>query len=153
MTVASRPVSLASLVPLTLPKTQAEWNQWLTTLRSWAGSLQAGNWLAPTFKNSWTNYGGGYNPAGYYADLTGRVWLRGLLQGASQTAPSTLFTLPYAPQFRQLLQGIAYNGGSSYTQARIDVDTSGNVILDALASGSIGTGWLSLDSLSFSLSP
>lgn len=147
------PVSLPQVLPATLPKTQAEWQQHLTTLRQWQQLLQAGQWNAPTLKNNWTNYGSDYNPAGYYADLTGRVWLRGTLLGASQTPPSVLFVLPWTPAYTQIMSGHAYNSTPAHVQAVIEADTSGNVTLLALSSGSIGTGTVSIDGLSFSLSP
>lgn len=147
------PISLPGPRPRVLPKSPGEWADHIAYLQQLSQQIQSPKWLAPSFLNSWSNYGSGYNTAGYYADVSGRVFLRGLIQGASQTLPSTLFQLPYAPQFRQVLHGLCLNGSSAYTLARIDIDTTGNVIADLLASGSIGTGWISLDGLSFSLAP
>ena len=81
------------------------------------------------------------------------MWLRGLVTAASSTLPSTILTLPWSPQFKHVLHALAFNGASAYTPARIDVDTSGNVILIAIGTGTIGTGWVSLDGLSISLAP
>lgn len=53
-------------------------------------SVEAFN--APGLLNSWANFGGAYNPAGYYKDKQGIVHLRGLL--ASGIIGSSAFTLP-----------------------------------------------------------
>lgn len=44
------------------------------------------------FLNSWANFGGAYNPAGFWKDKSGVVHLRGLI--ASGVIGSAAFTLP-----------------------------------------------------------
>jgi hypothetical protein len=43
------------------------------------------------FENGWTNEGGEFDRAHYYRDITGRVWLGGVVQSGSLGA---IFTLP-----------------------------------------------------------
>jgi len=101
--------------------------------------LQQQAWQTPTLLNSWANYGGSYNPAGYFKDSMGIVHLRGLVR--SGTA-STIFTLPvgYRPDYRQLFA----TETSPNVNGRLDVDTSGNVIMYG---GS--NAWFSLDGATF----
>lgn len=106
------------------------------------------NWVAPTFVNSWANYGGGYNPAGYYKDPLGRIWLRGLLNGGA--IATTAFQLPWAPANRQLFATMYSASSGTQSVGRLDVDNSGNVIVGAFMTGSVF--WFSLDGLSFLLS-
>lgn len=49
-------------------------------------------WTAPTFTNSWVNFGGGYRTAGYCKTANGRVHLRGMVK--TGTLNTTVFTLP-----------------------------------------------------------
>lgn len=105
------------------------------------GLRTANSWTAPTLLGSWSNYGSGYNPAGYFQDAFGIVHLRGLVQGGTQG--TTVFTLPSGsrPANQMLFVAISNN-----LLGRIGVDTSGNVIADLLSSP--GT-WISLDGMTF----
>lgn len=49
-------------------------------------------WIAPTFQNSWVDYGLGYSGAGYYKDAAGTVHLQGAIK--SGTVGAAAFTLP-----------------------------------------------------------
>lgn len=53
-----------------------------------------GTWITPTLVNGWTDYGAGWAPAGYYVDLAGYVWLRGLIKNAAGFPQQLAFTLP-----------------------------------------------------------
>ncbi len=83
--------------------------------------LEQESWIAPALINSWANYGSGYNPAGYFKDSQGIVHLRGLVKSGT----GTIFTLPagYRPAYRML-----YGVDGANAHARVDIDTSGNVI-------------------------
>lgn len=98
-------------------------------------------WVAPTLLNSWVNYGGGYNNAGYFKDSLGIVHLRGLIKDGTATGGTTLFTLPvgYRPAAREL-----FNAQSNGALGRIDVTTVGTV---SIQMGS--NAWISLDGLTF----
>jgi hypothetical protein len=88
-------------------------------------------WTAPTLTNSWVNYGGAQEPAGYRKDASGFVHLRGFIKNGSVSAAA--FTLPagyrpaydvYAPVVSSGAFGycivtqaglvMAYNGSSSW---------------------------------------
>ena len=101
--------------------------------------LEQQAWQTPTFQNAWVNYGGVYNPAGYFKDSLGIVHLRGLVK--TGTIATAVFTLPagYRPAYRQLMVSIS-NGAI----ARLDVDTTGSVIAQT---GS--NVWFSLDGATF----
>jgi hypothetical protein len=82
--------------------------------------------IAPTLLNSWTNFGSGYNPAGYYKDPFGIVHLRGVIQtGAS---PFIIFRLPagYLPANQEMFSVTANNA-----YGRVDVLTTGDVQFQA----------------------
>lgn len=102
------------------------------------------SWTAPTFLNSWTNYGGGFNPAGYYQDAMGRVHLRGLIAGGSLNTEAFALPTSLAPAYQQLFNAMASSGA-----VRVDVTTAGEVVI---GSGDSGTPtWLSLDGIQFNL--
>jgi len=67
-------------------------------------------WIAATYENSWASYGTPYGAAKYYKDITGRVWLKGVV--ASGTIGLAIFTLPagYRPvEEEDFLQSRASN--------------------------------------------
>lgn len=93
---------------------------------------------APTLLNSWVDYAGGFQTAGYYKDEFGFVHLTGIVK--SGTAGSTIFTLPVGFRPAAGLQfPVAANG---YGSCRVSAD--GSVIAFA---GS--TVWYSLDGVCF----
>ena len=61
------------------------------------------DWNAPAFSGTWSNFGGGYNPAGYFKDPWGVVHLRGLVK--STIMSTIIFNLPagYRPAFTEKL--------------------------------------------------
>ena len=99
------------------------------------------SWIAPTFTNSWVNYGGAYNVAGYRKDSEGWVHLRGLVK--SGTDGASIFTLPagYRPEYQELIQVI-----SADASGRLDIHTNGNVTPQA---ASTSPTWISLDNIIF----
>lgn len=111
-----------------------DWSTGLTTILQEA-------WVAPTLLNSWVNYGGGYNSAGYFKDSHDVVHLRGMIKDGTATSGTTLFTLPvgYRPTAREL-----FNVQSNGALGRIDVLSTGSV---QILTGS--NVWISLDGISF----
>ena len=89
---------------------------------------------------NWVNFGGAYNTAGYYRDGDGVVYLKGLVTGGSYSGSATLFTLPagFRPGGRCLFSVI-----SNQAHGRLDIYNTGQV------SPQVGSGWLSLDGISF----
>jgi len=85
------------------------------------------DWIAPTLLNSWINYGGGYNPAGYFKDSFGIVHLRGTVK--SGTIGQAIFTLPvgYRPAYKEILITISHDGANEKL-SRCDVQADGNVV-------------------------
>jgi hypothetical protein len=111
-----------------------------------AGSITQPSWIAPTLLNSFTNYDASiYQPAGYFKDLSGRVYLRGLLKRATGAFSTTIFTLPagYRPAKLTLFALMAAN-----LDGRLDVDASGNVFVPAATAANWYT-FFSLDGMSF----
>jgi hypothetical protein len=153
----SNPLPILANVPNTLPHTQGDWGTFQNVLQQWKNTLGPPVWIAPKLLNSWVAYTtAGYNPVGYYLDVTGRVYLRGMLNGNTASLPSTIFQLSAKPAYKQVLQGQAYNSTPAYVTTQITVDTSGNVALQALSAGSLTNSnatFVCLDSLSFSLQP
>lgn len=103
----------------------------------------AGRWYdntAVNFLNGWTNYGSGYNNAGFMKDSDGFVHLKGLIRNG--TVGQTAFILPvgYRPSSRPLIGTIT----SSLNVGRIDIQTSGAVTMQ---NGS--SSWISLDNIRF----
>jgi len=97
-------------------------------------------WIAPTFTNSFTNFGSPHANAGYYKDPSGRVHLRGAVK-RSPTTDLGMFTLPagYRPS-AQLVSPISVFGaigGLGITSAGVvnanSGDTSVFVSLDGIS--------------------
>ncbi len=91
-------------------------------VRGWDGALV---WYSPTLLNSWVNYGAQYQVCQYAKNLiTNEVTIRGLVKGGSNTAQTTIFTLPVG--FRPLLEEVQIqdaNGG----YVRSDISSNGDV--------------------------
>lgn len=79
-------------------------------------------WIAPSFLNSWVNFGGSDAIAGYFIDGGSMVHLKGKVKTGTINTP--IFTLPagYRPS-ENLLFSVPSNGALGILQ----VDTSGNV--------------------------
>lgn len=82
-------------------------------------------WNAPTLANGWANFGGGFNPAGYWKDPAGVVHLRGLLASGTLNGAAAMFTLPagYRPANTEMFVAISNNA-----VGRVDVRNTGDVV-------------------------
>jgi hypothetical protein len=98
-------------------------------------------WTSLIFQNNWVYYNQGLSTPQYTKAADGLVSVKGMIMSGTMTAGLTIATLPsgFHPAARLLFQTYA-NGAS----ARVDVDTSGNIIYE---SGS--NAWFSLDGLTF----
>lgn len=98
-------------------------------------------WITPTLLNGWVTYDTNFMVEGYRIDALGYVHLKGMIKNGS----GIIFKLPsgYRPPVdgsrRLLLQTITSTG-----QGRIDITSDGNV---TYIQG--GTGWFSLDGITF----
>lgn len=111
-------------------------------------------WQTPTLAANVANYGGGFNPAGYYLDAEGRVFLRGLITGSGLAAAVTLFTLPtaYTPPNNHLFSCPGSNSGGTNGMWRVDVQSGGAVVYQNQPFSGVTGGpvsWFSLDGISF----
>lgn len=135
-----------AFVPLNTQNSDlANYNNVNNALRDLTGKVKplktpSTGWIAPTFTNSWVNYGSGFNDAGYYKDALGFVHLKGLIK--SGTVGSSAFTLPVGlrPQATELL-GTVSNGAVG----RVDIATSGTVTPTSPSNNT----WVALDGLTF----
>jgi hypothetical protein len=96
------------------------------------------SWTAPTFTNSWVNFGGGNNPAGFRLIGT-RVVMRGVV--STGTIGLSAFTLPagYRPPLAVNMPVVS-NAAFGY----VLINAVGTVI------PSVGSNaWFSLESLTF----
>lgn len=98
-------------------------------------------WSNVSFNTGWTDYGGSYQTA-QYKKVGDLVFLRGLVKRTSGSS-TTILTLPagYRPPSQCLFPASSFDA-----YARIDIDTSGNVIM-MLGSP---TNWVGLDGIVFS---
>ncbi len=97
-------------------------------------------WQAPSsFSNSWANFGGSYNPVGYYKDNFGIVHLRGLM--GIGVIGNAAFTLPagYRPTNEERLSTSSAN---AFGAVRIAADGQ---VIPYVGSNS----WFSLDGITF----
>lgn len=105
----------------------------------YAQANQPNIWIAPALLNSWANFGGSFNPAGYYRDASGVVRLRGVVKtGAVGTV---IFTLPagFRPINTELMPVV-----SNSAFGLVQVGSNG----DVTAAGGSST-WFSLDGITF----
>jgi hypothetical protein len=93
-------------------------------------------WTAPTFTNSWVNFAGGFQVAGFRLIGT-RVYLRGLVN--SGTSNTSIFTLPagYRPTAAEIFI-IDFN----LTAGELRIATTGTVVPNL-------TGYVSLTGINF----
>lgn len=142
-------------LPQGLPKTQADWQAVVNALQQWQKSIAVPKWISPTLKNGWLAYGSEYEPPGYYMDVSGRVYLRGLVKSGSTGAANPIFTLPagYVPPYTPIFPVIS---NDTWAEIRIGgvTDTGawggpGGVVI--VAGGS--NAWVSLAGISFSTRP
>lgn len=105
-------------------------------------------WIAPTLLTTWVNVGGGARTAGYYKDVSGNIWLKGLVSKA--TAPTTgesILTLPIGYQPLGTATFSIYTGGGS---VRCDITAAGGVTLVTQAGYSaLSATQYSLDGIHF----
>ncbi len=85
--------------------------------------------LSGLYQNSWVDFGSGYQAGQYMRDRTGRVWLRGLIKGGTETAGTLLFTLPSGFRPPTLIECFAVAFGSGQQNVAFDIATSGTVTL------------------------
>jgi hypothetical protein len=78
-------------------------------------------WQTPATQGSWVQTGG--ETIGYYMDSTGRVWLRGIMNGGTCSGNMLLLPAGYRPKVRVILS-VGTNWG---TPARLIIQTSGYV--------------------------
>jgi lysophospholipase L1-like esterase len=70
---------------------------------------------ASAFANGWTNFGGGYQTAGYWKDSNNVVHVIGLVSGGTVAGGTTIVQLPYGcwPSATRMLTTTASGGGAS----------------------------------------
>lgn len=107
------------------------------------GTLLQEEKQTPTLLNSWVNYGGEYENAGYWKDKNGVVHLHGVIKDGITTFNTFIFQLPtkYRPEKREIF--VAPSGSSGMCQ--IYILPSGNV---SLGNGA-DTTYISLSGITF----
>jgi hypothetical protein len=108
--------------------------------------LVPGPWTAPTFQNSWKNYGAPFQTAGY-RKVGDVVQLRGLINGGAQ--PTIAFTLPAGYLPPAVVVACAVADGAT-TNGRVDIGPTGTVTMQNGMSGT--AGFISLEGIQFSTS-
>lgn len=127
-------------VQSTAPSSPANGDLWVDT--------STPTWIAPTLLNSWANYGGGYNNAGYMKDALGFVHLRGLIKNGNI---ATIFNLPsgYRPVGQCLFFAPCNHTPTPPVSARIDIIPSTGAV-DLVSYETLGNNaWVSLDGIMF----
>ena len=117
------------------------------TLPNTGQRITRGAITAPTLLNSWTNFGGGFQNAGYieYPDHT--AGLIGTITGGTKTTGTVLFTLPAALRPAAHHVFLVPSTGTNYAQ--VAVQSGGNVVIQ---SPTAGATWLGLDACRWPIS-
>lgn len=100
-------------------------------------------WNAAVYQNSWRDYGGGWEGAGY-RKIGDIVYIRGLVAGV--TGSTVIFTLPVG--YRPVRPLIFACDMANSSHARVDVQIDGTVV----ANGTGVTSYVSLSNIIFSVS-
>lgn len=117
-----------------------------------APTISYPGWTAVTFATGWANYGADWQTVGFRrkGDV---VTLRGLANSGVNAWATyrTIFTLPagFAPP-ATLIYVPRSSGTGNNGQCRLDIQSNGVV---GYLYGGLGSGWISLDGISFSVSP
>lgn len=105
--------------------------EWGTVSGGGGGGGGESTWTAPTFENSWADFGAGFQPTGFRKDSDGIVHIRGVVSGG--TVGSTVFTLPagYIPPNNCWFPVVSSNSdGSSFDQGGVAfIGSDGEVII------------------------
>ena len=108
---------------------------------------------ALTLENSWANYGGSYNTAGYAKGSDNVVSLKGLVRYGSTARYTVIGTLPagFRPGKSYAFMTSGYRTTPSTTQipARIDVNPNGTITIMNLSTDNLSNGYLSLEGIHF----
>lgn len=88
-------------------------------------------WTAPTFLNSWVNFGSGLEVAAYRRSRTGRVQIQGTVKSGTVSNSTPVFNLPagYRPNNLQLV-GTITNDGVNDILGRLAIATTGDVRIE-----------------------
>lgn len=88
-------------------------------------------WTAPTFLNSWVNFGSGLEVAAYRRSRTGRVQIQGTVKSGTVSNSTPVFTLPagYRPNNLQLI-GTITNDSVNDILGRLAIATTGDVRIE-----------------------
>lgn len=100
----------------------------------------------PSFQNSFTNFGGGWETVGFWKDPFSMVHLHGLVTNASDKSGFNIFTLPtgYRPADNLLFPQVRGNP-ENHIFTRVDVLDDGSVQPALMSAGN----WISLSGISF----
>ncbi len=92
----------------------------------------------PAFENSWVNFGGAYDAAGFAKDAIGRVWIKGLVKSGVAT---TVFTLPVG--YRPTKDIVMVSASNNVVIAKLQVTSAGAVVATLLGVGT--NAWYSIN--------
>jgi hypothetical protein len=100
-------------------------------------------YVRPILENGWLNFESGYESAGFYRDIFGRVYIVGMVKEG--VVGSAIFKLPpgYRPT-KHMNFIVACKNETTRTQAHITVYSDGRVSLEEGANT-----WVDLGSISF----
>jgi hypothetical protein len=89
--------------------------------------VDPGTWAAATLLNSWVDFGAPHQPA-RYRKISGIVFVQGFVKNGTGTAATNILTLPVGFRPAATITFPQTVGpGPSWSGARVDVDSSGNV--------------------------
>lgn len=102
------------------------------------------SWNIPRLLNSWTHYGGIYQPISYRKGADNIVQLRGLAAGGTPSSTDVMFILPvgYRPANKELYPALTNSG-----IGRLDITINGEVM-----PYSGGGTWFTLSGITFEAS-
>ncbi|MEX5935980.1 phosphodiester glycosidase family protein [Mammaliicoccus sciuri] len=112
-----------SLSEIKYRRTIGNMNSWT----DWRTNSPRAEWTTISLQNGWSNYGGN-EPTAAYAVKNGIVYLRGLIQGGTDSINSLIGNIPaeYRPQARHYVSTLS-SGADGYMPSRFFIDTNGDI--------------------------
>lgn len=139
------------------PRTVGEWgyraDAWLNELSTLVSSLHVDSPAELSYATLWSTFSSVQGPITAHRTNDGRVHLSGMAKrttGLSADNSVTVGTLPegYRPSLYILASGV-YNNGTRAETCRVNILTSGDIVLHTGAGSLVANQWFSVEGISF----
>ncbi len=118
-----------------------------SVLQNTKAQKQQPQWIAPTLRNDWIDYGVSANhPISYMKDDLGEVKIRGMIKLGAMASNTVLFYLPKGYRPKAQVTGVGQFGGATGSLIQIVISSNGAVSLGYTITSN---SWLDLSGIAF----